>query len=132
MERGICSEFGPSLNSPFEGDHPMATQPASMAATARAAEDRDARMAPCQPFESSPYLLSGWRAAAAASVVAGVIVLMLMPALVASGSVLDAPGIARAAAWLEHFAVAAPAVLTARALVALVAVVVIARSDGQG
>ena len=109
----------------------MASNPAIMAATTRAAEARDSWTAPCLPPEPKPFL-SGWRAAAAGMVILGVAGLLFAPSLVAAGSVIDANAVGRAAAWLGRLSLAAPAVLAARAVVALVAVVAIARSDGQG
>lgn len=110
----------------------MASHTANMAATARAAEAGEAWVVPRPPAEPAPFL-SGWRAVAAGTLVLGVAGLLLAPALLAAGSVVDAGAVGRAATWIERLAPAAPAVLTARALVALAAVVVIARSDdGRG
>jgi len=109
----------------------MASQSATIAATARAAEAREARVTPCSATEPSP-VLSGWRFGGAGVVILVVVALLLTPALLAAGSIADASVVGRAAAWLERVALAAPAVLAARALVFVVAVVAIARSDGQG
>jgi hypothetical protein len=108
----------------------MASQPATMAATARAAEARETWIPHIQQAETAPYL-SGWRAAAAGLLVLGVAALVAVPAVTALGSVVDATAWSRAAAWLARLAPAAPVMLTARAVVALVAVVAISRADGQ-
>ena len=109
----------------------MASSTATLAATARAAEAGDARLAPCPPGELTPFL-SGGRALGAGILVVGVAGLLLAPAVVAFGSWLYPGAAAGVAAWLERLTLAAPAILAARALVAVVAVVAIARSDGQG
>ncbi len=109
----------------------MATRTATMAATARAAEARDLWALSGPVTELAP-LLSGRRAAAAALVVLAVAVLAVGPALAGAGIVIDPHALSAAAAWFERLTISAPAVLAARALAAVVAVVAISRSDGLG
>lgn len=109
----------------------MAMQPAVMTATARSAEAGEVWVEHGPLTEDAAPFLSGWRALVAGLAVLVVVGLLALPALAAAGSVLNPNVVAQAMTWLGRLTVGAPAVLTARALVAVVAMVVIARSDGR-
>ena len=109
----------------------MATQPAVMAATARAAEAGEAWAEHGPLTEEAPSFLTGWRALVAGLAMLVVVGLLALPALAAAVSIVSPNVVSQAMTWLERLTVGAPAVLTARALVAVVAMVVIARSDGR-
>ena len=105
----------------------MPKQTATMAAHARAVQARvDWIEHGLEPVESAPTL-SGWRAGLAVAIVATVLALLALPVL----AVLDPPLAGRAAGWLGRLAAVVPALTAVRALVVVVAVVVVSKSDGR-
>ena len=105
----------------------MPTEPATMAAGTWAEPAQEDAISRClEPDEAIPSL-SGWRAGLAGLVVAAALFLLAAPALAAA-----MPGLAAGAAWwLERLAGLTPMMLGARAVVFVVALVVISRSDGR-
>ncbi|HET7466806.1 MAG TPA: hypothetical protein VFL29_09070 [Candidatus Dormibacteraeota bacterium] len=100
----------------------MSLDTATMAAPAGAAEARFDRVDGRPELDESSPSLSGWRAALAATVVVAVVVLLASPALAA----LEPAMVSRAAMWVRLSAFT-PVMLGARALVFVVALVVITR-----
>lgn len=105
----------------------MPSQTTTMAAPARAAQARVDGVSRCQQSEIFTPPISGWRAGLATAVVAAVLVLLAAPVF----AVLTPAQVEGAAGWLERLAGIAPVMVAARALVFIVAAVVIARSDGR-
>jgi hypothetical protein len=71
--------------------------------------------------------LSGWRVGLAVAVVATMLVLLALPVL----AVLDPPLASHAAGWLGRLAAVVPLMTAARALVFVVAAVIISRPDAR-
>ena len=105
----------------------MPQQTATMAAHARAAQARVDRIERCPEFDDVAPALSGWRVGLAVAIVATVLALLALPVL----AVLDPPLAGRAAGWLGRLAAVVPALTAVRALVVVVAVVVVSKSDGR-
>jgi len=105
----------------------MPQQTATMAAYARPAQARVEWTEHClAPVEPVPTL-SGWRAGLAVAIVASVLALLALPLL----AVIDPPLAGRAAGWLGRLAAVVPAMTALQALVVVVAVVVVSKSDGR-
>lgn len=101
----------------------MSLDTATMAAPDRAAEARVDSVDGRPGREESTPSLSGWRATLAALVVAAVAVLLASPALAA----IEPAVVSQAAVWMGRLAGFTPVMLGARALVLVVALVVITR-----
>jgi hypothetical protein len=71
--------------------------------------------------------LSGWRVGLAVAVVATMLVLLALPVL----AVLDPPLASHAAGWLGRLAAVVPLMTAVRALVFVVAAVIISRPDAR-
>src|SRR5438034_6225658 len=105
----------------------MPQQTATMAAYARPAQARVEWTEHClEPDEHVPTL-SGWRAVLAVAIVAAVLALLALPVL----AVLDPPLAGRAAGWLGHLAAVVSVMTAARALIVVVAFVVVSRSSDR-
>jgi ABC-type glutathione transport system ATPase component len=102
-----------------------------MAAFDRAAEARDDRIESCQEREdvstTTHATLSGWRSGIAAAIVAAALLLVATPVVGA----LDPSLLGQATRLLEGLAGLTPLTIGARALVFVVALVVISRPDGR-
>ena len=105
----------------------MPQQTATMAAHARAAQARVDWIEHCLELDDLAPALSGWRVGLAVAIVATVLALLALPVL----AVLDPPLAGRAAGWLGRLAALVPAMTAVRALVVVVAVVVVSKSDGR-
>lgn len=103
----------------------MPQQTATMAAPARAAQARVDWIDRSRELDDLTPALSGWRVGLAVAVVAAVLVLLALPVM----AVLDPPLTSRAAGWLERLAVVVPLMTGVRALVFVLAAVVISRPD---
>ena len=101
----------------------MSLDSATMAAPARASEARFDRVDGRPELEESAPSLSGWRAAIAGIVVAAVVVLVASPTLAA----IEPAMVSQAGVWIGRLAGFTPVMLGARALVFVVALVVITR-----
>ena len=96
-----------------------------MAAQVRAAQARVDWIKPCPEDNDLTPALAGWRVGLAAAVVAAVLVLSALPVVV----LLEPSHAIQVAGWLGRLAGVIPVLAMLRALVVVVAVVVIARSD---
>jgi hypothetical protein len=101
----------------------MSFDAAIMAVDARAAEAREDAISGRHELPESAPSLSGWRAGLAVLVVATVVLLLASPVLAAAGPAAAT----QAVGWLSGFAGVTPVLLGARALVFIVALVVITR-----
>src|SRR5579859_1355518 len=105
----------------------MHPQTATMAAHARAAPAGVEWVERClEPDDPTPAL-AGWRAGLAAAIVASVVALLAFPAL----AVLDPALAGHAAGLLERLAAVVPVITGVRALVVVVAVLVVVRPDAR-
>jgi len=107
----------------------MPVQSAIMPAHTRSIPDRVDRIEHCRELDdpSPSPVLSGWRLGLSVAIVATVLALLALPVL----AVLDPPLAGRAAGWLGRLAAVVPALTAVRALVVVVAVVVVSKSDGR-
>jgi len=105
----------------------MPQQTTTMAAPARAAQARVDWIDHCRDLDDFTPALTGWRVGLAAGAVATVVVLLALPLL----AVLDPPLASHAAGWLGRLAAVVPLVTGVRALVFVVAAVVISRPDAR-
>ncbi len=105
----------------------MPLDTATTALPARAAQARDDRLVGRPQAQESHPALAGWRAALAGAVVAAIVVLLAAPPLAAA---LPAT-LSWAAGFVERTAGLAPVMLGARAVVLVVALVLISKSDGR-
>jgi len=103
----------------------MPLQTTTMAAPARAAQARVDWIDRCRDLDDLAPALTGWRVGLAVAVVATVLVLLALPVL----AVLDPPLASHAAGWLGRLAAVVPLMIGVRALVFVVAAVVISRPD---
>ena len=105
----------------------MSLQTATMAAQARGGQARAGWIEACPDDDDFTPALAGWRVGLAAAIVAAVLALLAVPVAVA----LDPAVAGQALRWLEHLAVVMPLMTAVRALMLVVAVVVISRSDAR-
>ena len=105
----------------------MPQQTTTMAAPARAAQARVEWIDHCRELDDFAPALTGWRVGLAVAIVATVLALLALPVL----AVLDPALAGQTAGWLGRLAAVVPAITGVRALVFVVAVVVIARSDAR-
>jgi hypothetical protein len=105
----------------------MLQQTATMAAHARAAPARVEWAGHCLELDEAAPALSGWRVALAAAIVGAVPVLLAFPVL----AVLDPTLAAHTAGLLGGLAAGVTVMTGVRALVLVVAVVLVARSDAR-
>ncbi len=105
----------------------MPQQTTTMAAPARAAQARVDWIDHCREDYDFTPALTGWRVGLAVAVVATVLVLLALPVV----AVLDPPFSSHAAGWLGRLAAVVPLMTALRALVIVVAAVVISRPDAR-
>jgi hypothetical protein len=105
----------------------MPQQTTTMAAPARAAQARVDWIDHCRDLDDFTPALSGWRVGLAVAVVATMLVLLALPVL----AVLDPPLASHAAGWLGRLAAVVPLMTAVRALVFVVAAVIISRPDAR-
>lgn len=105
----------------------MPQQTATMAAHARAAQARVDWVDHCLELDDSAPALSGWRLGLALAIVATGLGLLALPVLAA----FDLPLASQVAGRLGSLASVVPVMTAVRALVFVVAAVVISRSDAQ-
>jgi hypothetical protein len=105
----------------------MSLQTTTMAAPARAAQARVDWIDHCRDLDDLAPALTGWRVGLAVAVVATVLVLLALPVL----AVLDPPLASHAAGWLGRVAAVVPLMTGIRAMVLVVAAVVISRPDAR-
>ena len=106
----------------------MLQQTTTMAAPARAAQARVDWIDHCREVDDDfTPALTGWRVGLAVAVVAAMLVLLALPVL----AVLDPPFSSQAAVWLGGLATVVPLMTAVRALVIVVAAVVISRPDAR-
>lgn len=104
----------------------MALETGIMAAPDRAPKARDDQVEPCRQAGEDPSSLTGWHAGTAGGLVALALVLIAIPVAAA----MDPPWLGQASRLLAGLAGLTPISLAARALVFVVALVVISRPDG--
>jgi hypothetical protein len=105
----------------------MPQQTTTMAAPARAAQARVDWIDHWRDLDDFTPALSGWRVGLAVAVVATMLVLLALPVL----AVLDPPLASHAAGWLGRLAAVVPLMTAVRALVFVVAAVIISRPDAR-
>ena len=105
----------------------MSQETAIMAAQARGGQAQLGWIEACPDVDDFTPALTGWRVGLAAAVVAAVLALLVLPVAV----VLDPNFAGQAASWLGHMAAIIPVMTAVRALVLVVAAVVISRSDAR-
>lgn len=105
----------------------MPHQTATMAAHARAAQARVDWAERCLELDDLNPALSGWRVGLAVAIIASVLALLALPAL----AVLDPAHAGQVAGWLGRVAAVVPVMTGVRALVFVVALVVVSRSDAR-
>ena len=108
----------------------MALQPATMAATARAAQPRDdAEESFAQP--AAEARLSGWRALVGIAVVLAVVALVAAPPLASVVLSVNAGVAGRLVAWVLNLPMFGAPMILARGVVVLIAVLAVSRSHGR-
>ncbi|HEV2218259.1 MAG TPA: hypothetical protein VGV88_11890 [Candidatus Dormibacteraeota bacterium] len=105
----------------------MSLQTATMAAQARGGQARAGWIEACPNADDFTPTLTGWRVGLAGAIVAAVLALLAVPVAV----VLDPAVAGQALRWLGHLALVMPVMTAVRALVLVVAVVVISRPDAR-
>ena len=105
----------------------MRVQSATKAAHTRSVRDRVDRIEHCLELDDAFPALSGWRLGLSAAIVAAVLALVALPVV----AVLDPSLASQGAGWLGHLTAVVPVMTGVRALVFVVAIVVVSRPDAR-